>query len=120
VNESLHARVRNMRERSLIRAWEFRQRHSSNGVWFRFRRILVDAAEAWIIGEADADALEARGCTPHPVGCELDPPKRFFVLAGKDLETILQRRRVPVRLHDELLVARSIVFCPHEGPADRT
>jgi hypothetical protein len=35
----------------------------------------VDAAEAWIIDEADADALEAHGRIPLPVGRELDPPR---------------------------------------------
>ena len=81
----MHARVRHMREQSIIRAWEYRQRSSSKGVWHRFRRILVNAAEAWIIGEADADMLEA----------------------------VLQRKQVPVRLHGELLLARSMVFISH-------
>ncbi len=116
MNEKLHARVRHMREQSLIRAWEYRQRSSSNGVWYRFRRALVNAAEAWIISEADADALEARGCTPHPVGREFDPPKRLFFLGRDELETILQRKQVPVRLHGELLLAPSVVLLPHESP----
>jgi len=113
VNEKLHARVRHMREQSLIRAWEYRQRSSSKGVWHRFRRVLADAAEAWIIGEADAEMLEARGCLPHPVGREFDPPKRLFFLAAGDLETIIQRTQVPVRLQGELLLARSLVLIPH-------
>jgi hypothetical protein len=113
VNEKLHARARRVRERSLIRAWEYRQRTSSNGVWHRFRRILVDAAEAWIIGEADADALEARGRIPHPVGGELAPPKRLFFLTREELESVPHRQQIPVRLHSELLLARSLVFLPH-------
>jgi hypothetical protein len=116
VNEKLHARVRHMHEQSLIRAWEYRQRSSSKGVWHRFRRVLVNAAEAWIISEADADMLEGRGCIPHPVGREFDPPKRLFFLDEKDLETVLQRRQVPVRMHGELLLARSMVFLPHVSP----
>jgi len=113
VNEKLHARVRRMREQSLIRAWEYRQRSSSKGVWHRFRRVLTDAAQAWIIGEADADMLEVRGCFPHPVGREFDPPKRLFFLAAEDLETITPRTQVPVRLRGELLLARSLVLVPH-------
>jgi hypothetical protein len=119
VNEKLHSRVRYMREQSLIRAWEYHQRSSSNGVWHRFRRVLVDAAEAWIIGEADADSLEARGCVPHPVGCELEPPKRLFFVAPDELERILQRKQVSVRLHGELLLARSLVLLPHGSPEAR-
>jgi len=113
VNEKLHERVRGVHERSLIRAWEYRQRGSSNGVWYRFRRVLVDAAEAWIIDEADADQLEARGHIPHPVGRELVPPKRLFFLAVEELEAVPHRRQVPVRLHSELLLARSLAFLQH-------
>ncbi|MGA2974141.1 MAG: hypothetical protein ABSF77_02400 [Spirochaetia bacterium] len=112
MNEKLHERARRVRERSLIRAWEYRQRNYSNGVWHRLRRILVDAAEAWIIDEADADALEARGHAPHPVGRELDPPKRLFFLTKEELEALPHRRQVPVRLHSELLLARSLAFVP--------
>jgi hypothetical protein len=119
MNEKLHARVRHMREQSLIRAWEYRQRTSSKGVWHRFRRVLVDAAEAWIIGEADADSLEARGCIPHPVGRELEPTKRLFFVSPEELERILQRKQVPVRLHGQLLLARSLVLLPHGSPEAR-
>jgi hypothetical protein len=112
MNEKLRERARLMRERSLVRSWEYRQRAYSNGVWFRFRRVLVDAAEAWIIDEADADALELRGHITHPVGRELAPPKRLFLLTREELEPVPHRRQVPVRLHGELLLARSLAFLP--------
>jgi len=73
VNEKLHARVRRMREQSIIRAWEYRQRSTSKGVWHRLRRTLVNAAEAWIIDEEAADMLEARGRIPLLVGYEFAP-----------------------------------------------
>ena len=57
MNEKLHARARRVRERSLIRAWEYRQRTSSNGVWHRFRRILVDAARARGSGKRGGGAV---------------------------------------------------------------
>jgi len=120
VNEKLHERARRVHERSLIRAWEYRQRSSSKGVWNRFRRVLVDAAEAWIIDEADADELEARGHIPHPVGRELAPPKRLFFLAEGELEAVPHRRQVPVRLHSELLLARSLAFLQHVSAQERT
>ena len=113
MNERLHARVRRMREQSIIRAWEYRQRSSSKGVWHRFRRVLVNAAEVWIIGELDADLLETCGFIPLPVGREFDPPKRLFFLTREDLETVLQRKQVPVRLHGELLLARDVALLPH-------
>lgn len=119
MNEKLHARARRVRERSLIRAWEYRQRAFSNGVWHRFRRVLVDAAEVWIVSEADADGLEARGCIPLPVGRELDPPKRLFFLSREELQVMADRRQVPVNLHGELLLARSMILIPHERIKER-
>jgi hypothetical protein len=104
-----------MREQSIIRAWEYRQRSTSKGVWHRLRRTLVNAAEAWIIDEEAADMLEARGRIPLLVGYEFDPPKRLFFLAPEDLGTIPRRKQVPVRLHSELLLARSVVFLPHRA-----
>jgi hypothetical protein len=80
----------------------------------------VDAAEAWIIDEADADELEARGHIPHPVGRELAPPKRLFFLAEEELEAVPHRRKVPVRLHSELLLARSLAFLLHASAKERT
>ena len=115
MNEKLRARAQRMREQSLIRAWEYRQRASSNGAWYRFRRVLVDAAEAWIISEADADSLEASGHVPHPVGSELVPRKRLFFLTRKEWEAVPHRRQVPVNLHAELLLARSLALLPHES-----
>ena len=119
MNEMLRKRVQVMRERSLVRAWEYRQRAHSNGVWFRFRRVLVDAAEAWIIDEADADGLELRGHVPHPTGRELAPPKRLFFLAREELESLPSRQQVPVRLHSQLLLARSLALLPFAGVGER-
>lgn len=112
MNELLRERARLIGERALVRAWEYRQRGYSKGVWFRFRRVLVDAAEAWIIDEADADALERRGLVPHAVGRDLAPPKRLFFLSREELELLPHRRQVPVRLHRDLLLARSLALLP--------
>lgn len=108
--EALRARVRRMRETALVRAWEYRQRDSSKGVWFRLRRVFVDAATAWVIDEAEADLLESGGRTPLPVGRELDPSKRLFFLTDKELHALSTRRQIPVRLGAELLQARSVVL----------
>lgn len=119
MNEMLRERLRLVRERSLVRAWEYRQRAYSKGVWFRFRRVLVDAAEAWIIDEADADALQLLGHVPHPTGRELDPPKRLFFLTRGELESLPSRQQIPVRLHGQLLLARSLALLPFAGVEDR-
>lgn len=115
MNEKLTARARRIREQSLVREWEYRQRNYSKGVWYRFRRLLVDAAEAWTIDESAADELEAHGHLPHPVGRELDPPKRLFFLTMEELEALSRRRQVPLMLRSELLLARSLVFLPLPG-----
>jgi hypothetical protein len=105
-------RVRRMRERAVIRAWEYRQREHASGVWFRLRRALVDASRAFIIPDADADRLEQWGGQPLPVGQELSPQKRLFFITPAQLET-LDAREVPVRLTAEVLHARAIVLLPH-------
>lgn len=107
-----HQKVRRVRERAVIRAWEYRQREHAGGVWFRLRRVLVDAGRAFIVDEADADRLERAGLSPLPVGRELSPAKRMFFVAEEALAT-LGAREVPVRLTTELLQATAIVLVPH-------
>jgi hypothetical protein len=112
MNGRLHDRARLIREKALIRAWEYRQRNYSKGVWHRLRRVLVDAGRAWIIDEAEADSLEAAGHVPHPVGRELSPEKRIFLLNESDLEGIHGKRQTPVRMSVEFLQARNIALVP--------
>ncbi len=114
MTEILHLRARRIRERELVRAWEYRQRDYSHGVWFRLRRVLADAAQAWIIGEDNADMLEKEGFSPEPVGREIEPPKRMFVLPASALGRIGQRREISVRLSGDFLQARSLVLIPHD------
>ncbi len=119
MTEDLHLKARHIRERELVRAWEYRQRDYSHGVWFRLRRVLADAARAWIISEDDADALEKEGFSPAPVGREISPPKRMFVLPASALAGIGQRREIAVRLSVDFFAARSLALIPHdikEGP----
>ena len=113
MNEALHERARRARERALIRAWEYRQRHYAKGVWYRLRRVLVDAAEAWIIGNAGVDRLESAGHVPLPVGRELAPPIRLFFLSEEELEAISDRRQIPARLCTELLHAGNLALLAH-------
>ncbi len=116
--ERLHERARRIRQRALVRAWEYRQRNYSKGVWYRLRRVLVDAGQAWVIDEAEADRLEAAGRAPHPVGRELAPPKRLFIVNRDELRDIRVRRQIPVRMSAELLQARSLALVPHFPRSD--
>ena len=106
----LHDRARRIRERALVLAWEYRQRHHSKGVWFRFRRALVDADEAWSLNADDADCLEREGCVPLPLGQELEPPKRLLFVTRERLAGLPSRCRVPLRLCPELLAAENLAL----------
>jgi hypothetical protein len=101
-----------MRERALIHAWEYRQRMHGKGVWFRLRRVLVDAESAFSISERDADWLESQGQSPLAVGRELFPAKRVFFVRREQLRR-LEALELPVRLTAPLLQATSIVLVAH-------
>lgn len=112
MTDQLHLRAQKIRERALVLAWQYRQRHHSQGTWWRLRRALVDAAEAWEIGDDDAGRLAEEGFEPLAVGREFAPPKRFFVATSEQLEALGSRRRLAVRLNADLLGARNVVLVP--------
>ncbi len=114
MTDALDLRARKIRDRALILVWEYRQRAHSKGTWFRLRRALVDAAEAWVVGDDDAERLAEEGFDSLAVGRELEPPKRLFVVTPERLETIASRRRIAVRLNAEFLTARNVVFVPFD------
>jgi hypothetical protein len=111
----LQERARRARERAVIRAWEYRQRNHSHGVWYRLRRVLVDADQLWVIDGRDADRLEAGGREPHPVGRELSPPLRLFRVTTDELATIASRRQIAVRVNADFLEARCLAYIPHKS-----
>lgn len=110
---ALHLRVKRARERALIRSWEYRQRRHSHGVWYRLRRVLVDAAQAFAISAEQAAQLEAAGYESLPVGRELEPRKSLFIVDEQCLSTLSNRREVRVGLGSDLLSAEHLVLLPH-------
>jgi hypothetical protein len=106
-------RARRIRERAIVRAWEYRQREHAGGVWFRLRRVLVDAGRAFVITAADANQLEQEGTQPLAVGGELSPAKRLFFVTPEQLKA-LAAREVPVRLTAEFLQATAIALLAHD------
>lgn len=114
MSERLRRRTEQIRQRALIRSWEYRQRDYANGVWDRFRRLLVDAAEAWVIDDGDARRLAESGRAEQAVGAELDPPKRIYFVSPQGLVGVSSRRQVPVRLKGELLQARNLALVPFD------
>ena len=108
--EELERRARQIRSRAAIRAWEYRQRRHANGTWFRFRRVLADAAEAYQVPPAVMDELVATGVRCEPVGMELEPPRRIVFLSRERTQQLPGRQRVALQLGPALLAARDLVL----------
>lgn len=110
----MQRRVRQARSRAAIRAWEYRQRHHAEGVWFRIRRLLAEASSAWEIPEAVCSRLLAEGFEPQRAGREIEPPKEIFFVPEDRLSEIPDRRPLPLRLGPEFLAARHIALVRFE------
>lgn len=111
---TLEQRARQFRSRILVRSWEYRQRDHARGVWFRLRRVLTDAREAYAVAREDAEALVAEGYRPEPVGQELQPPKLIVFAPAAQIERIASAHPLEVRLSSELLAAECLVLVPFE------
>jgi hypothetical protein len=110
VTEALEGRLRQVRSRVAVRAWEYRQRHHAKGVWVRFRRVLADAEAAYVIAEGEAERLVAEGFPPEPVGRELEPLKTILFLPAERVARPTGAREIPVRLSVELLGAPALAL----------
>jgi hypothetical protein len=117
MNASLERRVRQLRSRRLVRAWEYRQRRHARGVWFRLRRVLADARAAYIIPCSEARTLVAEGYQPEPVGAGFEPPKLIVFAPAERIARIPLARAVDVRLSAELLSAECLALTPFEVPS---
>ena len=106
----MRSRASAVRTRAIIRAWEYRQRHLSAGVWFRLRRVLADARTAYMISEAEARRLETEGYEPEPCGAEVVPPKTWIFVDEPRLARIPDRREVPPGLSPQLLAAPAVAL----------
>ena len=112
----LTQRAEAMRSRLRLRAWEHRQRHGSKGTWKRLRRLLAGSASAYVIDDVEGNTLAAEGFIPAPVGSELEPTRRFFVVPQERASRLASGRATDVRLSAELLVARCVVLVPFVDP----
>jgi hypothetical protein len=117
VSDRLGRRAREARSRAVVRAWEYRQRRLAGGVWFRLRRVLTEAQEAYAISEEAAKALIAEGHRPEPVGAELEPPRTILFVDPGRLAAIPDRQRLAVRLSAQLLSARWVVLIRFPEPS---
>lgn len=92
-----------MKQRLAVRAWEYRQRHGSKGVWDRLRFVLALSEHAFAIDDAMAASLTAQGHRPHAVGAELEPQRMYVVLAAEDARCVAGAQEIAVRLDAEFL-----------------
>ena len=117
MNEALERRARQLRARSLVRAWNYRQRRHARGAWFRLRRVLTDASGAFVIPADEARQLMAEGHRAEPVGNELDPPRLIVFAPAERVTAIASARAVPVGLNSELLAAACLALTPFDTAA---
>ena len=116
--ERLRQRVRSVRSRALVRRWELGQLNLAAGAWYRLARRLTLSRRAWAISDEDADRLQRAGHHPDPVGNELDPPRRLFVVREEHLSGLGEAREVALRSSSELLAHRNLALVPFdERPA---
>ena len=115
MNASQQQRLRERRSRLLVRDWDFRQRNLARGVWFRLRRVLADAEEAFAISREEAERLSGEGCVPEPVGLELQPPRLILFTSAERVSRIEGARAIPLCLSAELLAAEGLALVRFES-----
>jgi len=112
VTAAQERRLRERRSRLLVRAFDHRQRRHARGVWYRLRRVLAFAQEAYAIPRDEAERLIAEGRAPDPVGGEIEPPKIIVLVPAERVARIASARPLAVRLSAELLSAESLALVP--------
>jgi hypothetical protein len=112
MSQSLEKRLKAARSRIAVRAWEYRQRNHAKGTWYRLRRLLVDARVAYALSEQSARLLLAEGYQPEPVGEQMEPPKTILFVPSERIDTVADKRRIPVRLSADFLAARYVALVP--------
>ena len=97
MRDTLHTRARRVRALASVRAWEYRQRNHSKGVWFRLRRVLADAESAFAIPCSAVERLEREGFRRESVGTEIEPQKVILFVPAARLEEIPEKLPPPGR-----------------------
>ena len=117
MNPVLERRLRQLRSRVLVRSWDYRQRRHARGAWFRLRRVLAEAAEAYVVSSDAARQLLAEGHRPESAGAEFQPPKVIVFVTPERAARIPDALPVPVRLGGELLIADHLILVPFAAPS---
>lgn len=113
-------RLRDQRSRTLMRAFEFRQRRHARGSWFRWRRALALASDAFVISSDEARQLIVEGHHPEPVGLEFEPQRTILFVTSERAARLASARAIPVGLTAEMLSAEHIALVAFpEDPSRR-
>ena len=110
VLDLMRKRAHAVRTRAAIRRWKYRQRDLAAGVWFRIRRVLVDAKEAYVISAADTERLLMEGYKAEACGAQLAPEKTLIFVDPVRVKRLESRRPIPVRLSPEFLSATAVAL----------
>jgi hypothetical protein len=102
----------------LVRAFDYRQRRHARGVWFRLRRVLTFAKEAYALPIGEANRLVAEGYRPEAVGRELEPTRVILFVPVERVAEISKARPLAVRLSAEVLSAECLALVPFEPAGD--
>jgi len=107
---SLERRAKLIRSRAIVRSFEYRQRDLAHGVWFKLRRLLASARDAYAIDDGDARRLGEEGIALEPIGSALEPPKSIRFVSEARLASLVSRRSLALRLDGDLLSAKNIAL----------
>jgi len=110
-------RLRELRSRVLVRAYDHRQGRHARGVWFRLRRVLAFASAAYALPRDEAERLIAEGHQPEPVGRDLEPSRVILIVPAEREARIASARPLAVRLSAEMLAAEFLALVPFEAEA---
>lgn len=110
-------RIRKMKQRQAVRAWEYRQRRASKGVWDRLRAVLARSERAYALDEDAKAALRSLGVRPHPVGGELQPVREYYVLPATEGRRVASLPELQVGLGAAFLDAPRVALVYFEGLA---
>jgi hypothetical protein len=112
--DRMRARLREIHARAAIQKWNYRQRNHAAGVWFRLRRVLADAKDAYVISPEDAATLIAEGYVAEPVGAELSPEKTLIFADGDRIDRLVSKNPILVRLSPDFLTSPAVALVPFD------
>jgi hypothetical protein len=113
-------RLRELRSRLLIRAWDYKQRRHARGVWFRLRRLLAEASEAYALPLDEGRRLAAEGYAAEAVGLELAQPKLLLFAPAGRIGRISSACALELRLSADLLAAECVALVRFDDTTSAT